>query len=258
MAIIRGPRPADNFAQVHNAAIEDGRMTAKARGVLVYLLSRPPGWSTSSERLAASDAFQRDGRDAIRAALRELEQFGYLTRTRTNLPDGKWSHDQTVTDQPTMDGLSGDGKTADGSAADGKPVDINKTDSNNTDSSVLTSSSPSPSVTEDVVIPVSTSPVLSREENKRLFEIWWGVYPNSQKHAETERLYAAAVKSGISHEVLLEAARGYIRRIKQQQIQPQYIASSVTWLKDERWQDKYPPAPKPPSALHPLQRSVAE
>jgi hypothetical protein len=234
---------------IHNAAVEDGRMTAKARGVLVYLLSRPVGWSTSSDKLARSEAFQREGRDAIREALKELEEFGYLVRNRSQKPDGTWEWNQMVTDQPTMDGLSGDGLSDDGSSDDGKPVDINKKEINNKDS-VLTSPSSSPSVTRGAPLPA--------EDHMQRFEQWWGVFPKSVRKPETLVEYHRAWNSGVSHDELLEAAKGYQRQITLDGTEHRYIASSVAWLQGERWKDKYPPAPVPKAKLHPLQRSVAE
>ena len=123
--IVRGPRPSDNFAQIHNEALADGRLSFKARGLLAFLLSRPPGWSTSAERLAKSGI---DGERAVKSGLRELEQLGYLTRTRTHNPDGTFSHNQTVTDQPTISAKQPDGSTIGTLCTGGKQPDINNTD----------------------------------------------------------------------------------------------------------------------------------
>lgn len=102
--IVRGPRPSDNFAQIHNAALADGRLSFKARGILAFLLSRPPGWKTSAERLARSGP---DGERAVKSGLKELEALGYLKRSRTHadgsdpdVPAGTWVHNQVITDQP--------------------------------------------------------------------------------------------------------------------------------------------------------------
>lgn len=94
--IIRGPRE-HGFTILPNAALEDARLSWRARGVLAYLLSRPDGWTTSAERLTPLGT---EGRDAIRTSLRELEAAGYLTRTRTADAAGKWSTSVTVTDHP--------------------------------------------------------------------------------------------------------------------------------------------------------------
>jgi DNA-binding MarR family transcriptional regulator len=99
MAIIRRHNPATKFAQISNEALEDARLSYRARGVLAYLLSRPADWRTSAEVLAKQG---REGRDAIRAALTELEKVGYLVRVRSQDPEtGRWSTDTYVEDFPT-------------------------------------------------------------------------------------------------------------------------------------------------------------
>lgn len=144
--IVRGPRPADNFAQIHNEALADGRLSFKARGILAFLLSRPPGWKTSAERLAKSGI---DGERAVKSGLKELEAAGYLKRTRTHGPDGLWIHNQIITDQPetitedaetddsgapvpTIGTKQPDGSTIGTFCTGGKQPDINNTEPNNT------------------------------------------------------------------------------------------------------------------------------
>lgn len=137
--IVRGPRPSDNFAQIHNEALADGRLSFKARGILAFLLSRPPGWKTSAERLAKSGI---DGERAVKSGLKELEATGYLKRTRSHGPGGQWIHNQVITDQPQIlpigtkrtdgDELEADLATIGTFCTGGKQPDINNTDSNNT------------------------------------------------------------------------------------------------------------------------------
>lgn len=100
--IIRGRLPADNYTITSNAAIEDTSISLKARMILVYLLSRPPGWVTSAERLAKTIS-EKDGLSAIKSGLRELEQAGYLTRTRTRDEHGHWRWDHEITDRPSVE-----------------------------------------------------------------------------------------------------------------------------------------------------------
>lgn len=98
--IRRGPRPADRFAMIANEALENSNLTWRARGVLAYLLSRPEGWSTSAERLAGQSPKGREGRDAMRAVLKELEAAGYLRREKTQDDRGRWSTSLVVYDYP--------------------------------------------------------------------------------------------------------------------------------------------------------------
>lgn len=94
--IVRGPR-RHGFVIVPNKALEDARLSFRARGVLAYLLSRPDGWQTDSERLALGAS---EGRDAIRTALTELDRAGYLTRTKRQDAGGHWITECSVTDDP--------------------------------------------------------------------------------------------------------------------------------------------------------------
>jgi hypothetical protein len=137
--IVRGPRPSDNFAQIHNAALADGRLSFKARGILAFLLSRPPGWKTSAEKLAKSGI---DGERAVKSGLKELEAHGYLQRSRTHAdgsdpahPAGTWIHNQVITDQPTIGAKQPDGEnetpnqdTIGTLCTGGKQPDINNTE----------------------------------------------------------------------------------------------------------------------------------
>lgn len=165
--IVRGPRPADNFAQIHNAALADGELSFKARGILAYLLSRPPGWQTSAERLARSG---RDGDRAIKSGLKELEERGYLKRSKKHKPDGTWEWTQVITDQPELDTVSAkqpDGEnqvdtvdTVGAFCTGGKQPDINNTLPNNTSTSGDVVNPPS---VTDAHTPLSRDPLLVRE-----------------------------------------------------------------------------------------------
>jgi hypothetical protein len=116
MAVRRGQRASDNFAQISNGALQDKRLSYRARGILSALLSRPPGWTTSAERIAAEGT---EGRDAVKAAMRELEKFGYLIRVRAQDEKGHWQHHQDVFDTPQIEEPPVDGKPVDGFPVDG-------------------------------------------------------------------------------------------------------------------------------------------
>lgn len=90
----------NNFEIIPREVLQDTRISYRALGVLVDLLSRPTGWKTSASRIAAArrgptDQKRRpgaEGRDAIETALAELERVGYLARKRIqNKETGTWS-----------------------------------------------------------------------------------------------------------------------------------------------------------------------
>lgn len=82
-----GERPTDHTMMAPLAVALDSRLSARARGVMFYLLARPVGLSRSAEALTNE---LPEGRDAIRAALNELEAAGYIQREPQQI-GGRWT-----------------------------------------------------------------------------------------------------------------------------------------------------------------------
>jgi hypothetical protein len=105
--IRKGSKVADeigkHYMQVGNAAFRDRRITPKAKGVFGFMWSHEDGFGLTIEKIAEDMGV---GVSAIRTALLELEQHGYLVRRRFRNEDGTWNADTIyeLTDMPT--GLS--------------------------------------------------------------------------------------------------------------------------------------------------------
>ena len=97
MTIQRTPRPQSNFTILSNDILRDNRLSFRARGILISVLSRPDNWRTSAESLANESI---EGRGAILTALKELETFGYLERTKHQNEQGHWVSDSLIYDKP--------------------------------------------------------------------------------------------------------------------------------------------------------------
>jgi hypothetical protein len=95
--IIHAAQPKRDFTVIPNRVLRDDALSYRARGLLAYLLSQPPGWQISSGRLAIKTG---EGRDAVRTALRELMCCGYLDLKRRQGDRGLWEAEYTVTDTP--------------------------------------------------------------------------------------------------------------------------------------------------------------
>lgn len=79
--IVKIKKRENPFAMIDRAALEDSRLSFKARGILAYLLSKPESWEVSLEQLVS--ASDKDGVDSIRAAFKEFKQYGYaVLKTR--------------------------------------------------------------------------------------------------------------------------------------------------------------------------------
>lgn len=57
----------------------DERLSLKAKGVWGYMRSKPPMWDFSASRMANESL---DARKAVLGAMKELERFGYLSRSK--------------------------------------------------------------------------------------------------------------------------------------------------------------------------------
>lgn len=95
--IIHGPRPERDFTIIPNSVLRDDCLSYRARGLLCYLLSQPPDWQVSSARLTLMTG---EGRDTVRAALRELVKVGYLALTKEQDAAGRFSSHYIVTATP--------------------------------------------------------------------------------------------------------------------------------------------------------------
>lgn len=87
----------DHFTVVNNSALEDSGLSFRAKGVLVYLLSKPDDWKVSERQLARVG---HEGVTAIRAALKELEMAGYIERRRMRGEGGKFEWESVVFETP--------------------------------------------------------------------------------------------------------------------------------------------------------------
>jgi hypothetical protein len=97
MTIQRTPRPQSNFTILSNEILRDHRLSFRARGILVSVLSRPDNWRTSADSLANESV---EGRGAILTALKELETCGYLERVKYQNEQGHWVSDSLIFDKP--------------------------------------------------------------------------------------------------------------------------------------------------------------
>jgi predicted transcriptional regulator len=93
--IRRSPR-RERFTIVANDSARDPRLSLRARGLLVTLLSLPDGWQTSTLAISRD---VREGRDAVRVAARELEEAGYLMREKRPNEKGQWTTTWTLFDE---------------------------------------------------------------------------------------------------------------------------------------------------------------
>src|SRR5690606_21467775 len=116
MSVTIGDRPQDGYSIIPNAWSRDSRLSLSAKGLLLYLNSHAKGYHITVAQMIAQN---KDGRDAIYAAIGELEAHGYLKRVRRRDPrTGRFGAvDYVLTDRAPLPGNPEVGLTSDNTAS---------------------------------------------------------------------------------------------------------------------------------------------
>jgi hypothetical protein len=92
MAVFRVER-TNNYTVMSNYHLRDKSLSLKAKGLLSLMLSLPETWDYT---LAGLARISLEGKDAIRAAVVELEKAGYIHRSQTTDKAGKFSSNEYI------------------------------------------------------------------------------------------------------------------------------------------------------------------
>ena len=142
MAVFRVERTSD-YTVMSNYHLRDKRLSLKAKGLLSQMLSLPEDWDYT---LAGLCYINRESKDAIRTAIHELEQAGYIHRRQTTDSGGKFAGNvYTIYERPQgpPSGEPSSEKPSSGNPTTGKPmpekptqrnIEKQNTDQQNTDS----------------------------------------------------------------------------------------------------------------------------
>jgi len=87
--IFRQPVHKRPYTSVDNETICDDRLSWRARGLLIFLLSKPPNWKVMVSHLAEQSP--KDGKAAVMAGLQELQEYGYLVKRPRAKQSGRFN-----------------------------------------------------------------------------------------------------------------------------------------------------------------------
>ena len=88
-----------NYTVMSNCHLKDKNLTLKAKGLLSVMLSLPDNWDYSINGLVA---ISKENITAIRSALNELKQYGYLQIIKKHI-DGRIDWDYNVYEKPLQE-----------------------------------------------------------------------------------------------------------------------------------------------------------
>ncbi|PTL09372.1 replication protein [Staphylococcus gallinarum] len=137
MATFRVFKESGRFVTVHKDFIHDDNLSWKAKGILLYLLSRPDDWQVYETEIVKHSS---DGLSGLKSGIKELEQVGYIQRNRKRDDKGRLKeYEYLVYEQPNHIRFSNVGKTNVGNSYIGKTyVGESHTTNNNSTNNDLT------------------------------------------------------------------------------------------------------------------------
>lgn len=207
----------DKYTALDNTIVKDSRLHWKTRGVFTYLWSLPSNWEFYVSEIAEHAP---DGEEALRTALKELEQFGYLERKNKKNKAGKISGLEWILSDVPIDrhgGFPDDGKNR-------RPENPALQKKNNTKEKLITKEKDNK---------------LSAREIEEDFEKLWKLYPNKKGKKNALAAYKRAIKKGVTNKKIQDGIVKYNKQIEIQGTEPRFIAQGSTWFNQERWNDEY-------------------
>ena len=262
MSIVRAPRPISNFYILDKRLSEDKRLSWAARGLLVFLLGKPDNWQVSIANLINETAgsVRPSGRDAAYALLRELEQAGYVTRSRPHKVEGTFAaFDYIVRESPftesqevvpltenpemVLSPLTAEPRTAEPLPANPLQTSIEVyqglKESNKDGGKPFCASVDARATVARQAMSGSLADSFGR---------FWSAYPRKVKKVESERAWKKLNPDDTLLTTILSAIGAAKAGNEWRKDGGQFIPYPATWLNGQRWHDE----------LRPVEYSTAE
>lgn len=136
MAVFRVEK-SKNYTVMSNHHLKNSELSLRAKGLLSQILSLPEDWDYTIAGLAK---INKEGKDAVRAAIQELEKAGYIERRQTMDAGGKFSGNEYVVyecpqSDPPLSGFPTTVSPTTEKPSTGKPLTENPTQLNKEESS---------------------------------------------------------------------------------------------------------------------------
>ncbi len=232
MAVFRVSKTRD-YTVMSNSHLREKDMSLKAKGLLSLMLSLPDDWDYSIQGLCA---LSKDGYEGVMNALKELEKFRYLSRTRTTDSHGHFAgYDYNIFERPQAEKPSTE-EPKTGFPITEKPSTENQRQINNnipiTDSQI----------TEEQNI--STPQKRQRRESQltvvqqSLFNHFWEVYPKKVAKENAEKAWKKINPSEELASTIVQAVKTQISvdgRFRETRFTPH----PATWLNGHEWENSY-------------------
>lgn len=200
-----------HFTQIPNSWARDERLGYRAKGILLLLMSHQNGWKISLEHLANDGP---DGITAVRTAIAQLQEAGYLKRTtirndKNQVEGAEWIIQDPFELVEKSEYLASENLTLE----------------NQIENLTLGN--------------LALKKTIYKEDNKKTnnidsFEKFWEIYPRKIGKAAALKAFDKAIKKADSARII-ESLENWVYRGNLPEMQ--FIPHPTTWLNQERWQD---------------------
>ena len=237
MAVFRVSKTGD-YTVMSNSHLREKGMSLKAKGLLSLMLSLPDDWDYSIQGLCT---LSKDGYEGVMNALRELERYGYLTRSRATDERGHFAgYDYDIFERPQTENPSTGNPKAEKPQSD-FPITENPSTGN---PKQLNNNIPIPysQNTEETNTPQTpkrqrrvSQLTLSQAES---FARFWEIYPRKVAKESAEKAWAKIdpPEHLVSRIILaVENQKKVDSRFREIRFTPH----PATWLNGREWENTY-------------------
>jgi hypothetical protein len=199
-----------HFTQIPNSWARDERLGYRAKGILLLLMSHQNGWKISLEHLANDGP---DGITAVRTAILQLQESGYLIRNtirndKNQIEGSEWILQDPFEKFEKVENLTSENLT-----------------SENLEENLISG---------NLTLKNTTYKEDNRTDIIDAFEKFWEVYPRKiGKAAALKAFEKAAKKTEPAH--IIECVISWTSNTNLPEMQ--FIPHPTTWLNQGRWQD---------------------
>ncbi len=232
----------EDFKTIYLKPIQSNQdLSWKAKGLWVYLISRPDTWEFYFRDLVNKS---EDGRTAVKSAMKELKEAGLLKIDQVKDEEGKFQGIWTIAEDPEMIEEPPPENPSPGNPPPENPSPGNQQGSKKYSSKKELSKKNKSKPSDKSDNPSQDQFSISKKDNGRYdypedYERIYSLYPDNNGTKKSGwRKWAALRRKGVTQEDIVEAVKNYARVCQVENTAKKYVKHLSTFLgPDDHWRE---------------------